>query len=142
MILTRRGCVEEGHRLWHAQVECVTFGAPMIGDSKLSEEITRLEWGASITNIVTRHDIVPRILLAAWKGSKIAGLGALLVACKGMEKPGERRQELPAEQEGLSGLVYKACCRVFCCAAVSACLIRCIPLTAQHAQRSSHLLTS
>jgi hypothetical protein len=90
----------------------------MVGDKKLSREVTERGWGASITNIVTRHDIVPRILLAAWEGGKIAGLSALLVACTGLTTREQRLQQkqLPAQQEGLASLVRKARADLSCAA--------------------------
>ena len=61
------------------QVECVTFGAPMVGDQDLCNKVEELGWAADITNIVSRHDIVPRLLLAPWKAGRIAGMSKFLM---------------------------------------------------------------
>ena len=61
------------------QVECVTFGAPMVGDQDLCDKVQQLGWASDITNIVSRHDIVPRLLLAPWKAGKIAGMSKFLM---------------------------------------------------------------
>ncbi len=101
------------------QVECVTFGAPMVGDALLSREVTERGWGPGITNIVTRHDIVPRILLAAWEGGKIAGLGALLVVFSGLTTRDQQalQKQLPAQQGGVAALLRKASPRMLARAA-------------------------
>ena len=101
----------------------------MVGDKALSREITDREWGAGITNIVTRHDIVPRILLAAWEGGKVAGLGLLLASVRGMQTREQRRQQLqlPAQQDGLRGLVHKARTRTICAVQRDNWLQRCVP---------------
>lgn len=43
---------------------CVTFGAPLVGDSVFSHALGRENWSRFFVNFVTRFDIVPRIMLA------------------------------------------------------------------------------
>lgn len=42
---------------------CVSFGSPLIGDHIFSHAIRRENWGHCFINFVTRHDIVPLIML-------------------------------------------------------------------------------
>eukprot|EP01018_Ginkgo_biloba_P029711 Gb_22765 [translate_table: standard] len=46
---------------------CVTFGSPLVGDKTLSQAIRREKWSGQFFHIVSRHDIVSRILLAPSK---------------------------------------------------------------------------
>ena len=82
----------------------------MVGDAKLSVGITVRGWGGSITNIVTRHDIVPRILLAAWEGGKIVGLAALLSAVKSLLPGDQLRQPLPAQEHADTARLIRRVC--------------------------------
>ncbi|KAL1192816.1 Protein EDS1B [Cardamine amara subsp. amara] len=43
---------------------CVTFGAPLVGDSIFNHALGRENWSRFFLNFVTRFDIVPRIMLA------------------------------------------------------------------------------
>eukprot|EP01018_Ginkgo_biloba_P029721 Gb_18098 [translate_table: standard] len=46
---------------------CVTFGSPLVGDKRLSQAIRREKWSGQFFHVVSRHDIVSRILLAPSK---------------------------------------------------------------------------
>eukprot|EP01018_Ginkgo_biloba_P029750 Gb_40574 [translate_table: standard] len=46
---------------------CVTFGSPLVGDKTLSQAIRREKWSGQFFHVVSRHDIVSRILLAPSK---------------------------------------------------------------------------
>ncbi|XP_022868547.1 protein EDS1B-like, partial [Olea europaea var. sylvestris] len=43
---------------------CVTFGSPLVGNQIFSHALRRENWTRYFVNFVTRHDIVPRIMLA------------------------------------------------------------------------------
>jgi len=48
----------------YLEPRCVTFGAPLVGDSIFSHALGREKWSRFFVNFVTRFDIVPRITLA------------------------------------------------------------------------------
>ncbi|KAG7560060.1 Fungal lipase-like domain [Arabidopsis thaliana x Arabidopsis arenosa] len=48
----------------YPEPRCVTFGAPLVGDSIFSHALGRENWSRFFVNFVTRFDIVPRIMLA------------------------------------------------------------------------------
>ncbi|KAE8790915.1 lipase-like PAD4 [Hordeum vulgare] len=43
-------------------VLCVTFGSPLLGNEALSRAILRERWGGNFCNVVSQHDVVPRLL--------------------------------------------------------------------------------
>ncbi|GLJ12514.1 hypothetical protein SUGI_0192420 [Cryptomeria japonica] len=43
---------------------CITFGSPFVGDASLGEAIGREDWSGCFFNVVSKYDIVPRMLLA------------------------------------------------------------------------------
>ncbi|KAF8377071.1 hypothetical protein HHK36_030444 [Tetracentron sinense] len=43
---------------------CITFGSPLLGNESLSRAILRERWGGNFCHVVTKHDIVPRLLFA------------------------------------------------------------------------------
>ncbi|GLJ06443.1 hypothetical protein SUGI_0039280 [Cryptomeria japonica] len=43
---------------------CITFGSPLVGNSILGEAIGREGWTGKFCHVVSKHDIVPRVLLA------------------------------------------------------------------------------
>ncbi|GLT25077.1 hypothetical protein SLA2020_002310 [Shorea laevis] len=45
-------------------VLCVTFGSPLLGNEALHRVILRERWGGNFCHIVSKHDIMPRLLLA------------------------------------------------------------------------------
>ncbi|KAG6527321.1 lipase-like PAD4 [Zingiber officinale] len=45
-----------------ASLLCITFGSPLIGNETLSRVILRERWGGRFCNVVTQHDIMPRLL--------------------------------------------------------------------------------
>lgn len=46
------------------QVLCITFGSPMLGNESLSKAVLRERWGGNFCNVVSKHDIMPRMLFA------------------------------------------------------------------------------
>ncbi|XP_057972446.1 lipase-like PAD4 [Malania oleifera] len=44
------------------QVLCITFGSPLLGNGSLSRAILRARWGGNFCHVVSKHDIVPRLL--------------------------------------------------------------------------------
>lgn len=56
----------------HAKVLCITFGTPMLGDAQLQNFIESRGWRKDFLHVVTRHDIVARVLLAKLKGTMSA----------------------------------------------------------------------
>ncbi|KAF8018683.1 hypothetical protein BT93_H3549 [Corymbia citriodora subsp. variegata] len=42
---------------------CIGFGSPFLGNESLSKAILRERWGSSFCNIVSMHDILPRLFL-------------------------------------------------------------------------------
>ena len=47
-----------------ADVACITFGAPLVGDKALRKLVLDSGWDKRIHQVVWRHDMVPRILLS------------------------------------------------------------------------------
>nr|WPA93990.1 PAD4 protein [Saussurea medusa] len=45
-------------------VICFTFGSPLIGNEPLSKAIQRQRWGGNFCHVISKYDIVPRLLLA------------------------------------------------------------------------------
>ncbi|KAM6563206.1 hypothetical protein CsatB_023204 [Cannabis sativa] len=45
-------------------VLCITFGSPLLGNESLSRAILRERWGGNFCHVVSKHDIMPRLLLA------------------------------------------------------------------------------
>ncbi|XP_031401092.1 lipase-like PAD4 [Punica granatum] len=43
---------------------CITFGSPLLGNSALSKAILRERWVGSFCHVVSKHDIIPRLLFA------------------------------------------------------------------------------
>lgn len=43
---------------------CVTFGSPMLGNEALSRVILREKWGSRFCHVVSKHDIMPRLLFS------------------------------------------------------------------------------
>ncbi|PIA47625.1 hypothetical protein AQUCO_01400328v1 [Aquilegia coerulea] len=48
----------------HHSVMSITFGSPLLGNESLSKAILRERWGGNFMNVVSKHDIVPRLLFA------------------------------------------------------------------------------
>ncbi|KAG5050123.1 hypothetical protein JHK85_011226 [Glycine max] len=45
-------------------VLCITFGSPMLGNGSFSRAILRERWGGNFCHVVSKHDIMPRLLFA------------------------------------------------------------------------------
>ncbi|KAF3439276.1 hypothetical protein FNV43_RR17552 [Rhamnella rubrinervis] len=45
-------------------VLCLTFGSPLLGNESLSRAILRLRWGGNFCHVVSKHDLMPRLLFA------------------------------------------------------------------------------
>lgn len=45
-------------------VLCITFGSPLLGNESLSRAILRERWGGNFCHVVSKHDIMPRLLFA------------------------------------------------------------------------------
>lgn len=52
-----------------AKVFCVTFGAPLVADAAVVELVKDRLWTQDFLHIVSRHDLVPRILIAKMQGA-------------------------------------------------------------------------
>ncbi|KAH9304202.1 hypothetical protein KI387_008606 [Taxus chinensis] len=46
---------------------CITFGSPLVGDARLGEAIGLEDWSGKFCHVVSKHDIVPRMLLAPFE---------------------------------------------------------------------------
>ncbi|KAF8015732.1 hypothetical protein BT93_H1303 [Corymbia citriodora subsp. variegata] len=44
-------------------VLCISFGSPFLGNESLSRAIIRERWGGNFCNVVSTHDIIPRLSL-------------------------------------------------------------------------------
>jgi len=64
-------------RLRQSSPFCITFGCPLVGDGNLVEAIGRENWGGNFCHVVSKNDIVPRMLLAPFE-STAEPLNALL----------------------------------------------------------------
>ncbi|PRQ49497.1 putative carboxylesterase [Rosa chinensis] len=45
-------------------VLCITFGSPLLGNASLSRAILRERWGGNFCHVVSKYDIMPRLLFA------------------------------------------------------------------------------
>ncbi|ESW09760.1 hypothetical protein PHAVU_009G154000 [Phaseolus vulgaris] len=45
-------------------VLCITFGSPMLGNDSFSRAILKERWGGNFCHVVSKHDIMPRLLFA------------------------------------------------------------------------------
>ncbi|XVF14877.1 hypothetical protein REPUB_Repub09cG0098700 [Reevesia pubescens] len=43
---------------------CITFGSPLLGNEALHRSILRQRWGGNFCHVVSKHDIMPRLLFA------------------------------------------------------------------------------
>ncbi|XP_037491963.1 lipase-like PAD4 isoform X2 [Jatropha curcas] len=46
------------------KVLCITFGSPLLGNESLSRAIMRQRWGGNFCHVVSKLDLVPRLLFA------------------------------------------------------------------------------
>jgi hypothetical protein len=46
------------------KILCITFGSPLLGNESLSCVIGRERWGGNFCHVVSKHDIMPRLLFA------------------------------------------------------------------------------
>ena len=65
-----------------SRVQCITFGAPLLGDVKLQRYIGDQGWQGDFLQMVARHDIVPRMLVSKQKGGHLAVLYAARCPCR------------------------------------------------------------
>jgi len=56
-----------GKRLNKSFPFCITFGCPLVGDVRLVEAVGRENWAGNFCHMVSKHDIVPRMLLAPFE---------------------------------------------------------------------------
>ena len=59
-----------------ADVACITFGPPLVGDKALQKLVLYRGWDKRIHQVVWRHDMMPRVL------SSPSQLQAMRLACK------------------------------------------------------------
>lgn len=45
-------------------VLCITFGSPLLGNESFSRAILRQRWGGNFCHVVSKHDLMPRLLFA------------------------------------------------------------------------------
>ncbi|KAK7350909.1 hypothetical protein VNO77_09958 [Canavalia gladiata] len=45
-------------------VLCITFGSPLLGNGSFSRAILKQRWGGNFCHVVSKHDIMPRLLFA------------------------------------------------------------------------------
>eukprot|EP00253_Pinus_taeda_P022489 PITA_22489 len=64
-------------RLRQSSPLCITFGSPLVGDIGLHQAVSRENWSGNFCNVVSQHDVVPRMLLAPVE-SIVAPLIAIL----------------------------------------------------------------
>ncbi|KAK7399355.1 hypothetical protein VNO78_10537 [Psophocarpus tetragonolobus] len=43
---------------------CITYGAPLLGNESFSQTIFKERWGGNFCHVVSKHDIMPRLLFA------------------------------------------------------------------------------
>ncbi|XP_059077021.1 lipase-like PAD4 [Cryptomeria japonica] len=56
---------------------CITFGSPLVGNAALRESIGYHDWFGRFCHVVSKHDVVPRMLLAPFE-SVAAHLNSIL----------------------------------------------------------------
>ncbi|XVF58840.1 hypothetical protein PTKIN_Ptkin07bG0098300 [Pterospermum kingtungense] len=47
-----------------SKVLCITFGSPLLGNQAFHRSILRQRWGGNFCHVVSKHDIMPRLLFA------------------------------------------------------------------------------
>ncbi|EOX92653.1 hypothetical protein QUC31_003751 [Theobroma cacao] len=59
-------------------VLCITFGSPLLGNEALHRSILRERWGGNFCHVVSKHDIMPRLLFADVVPNHISKIHALI----------------------------------------------------------------
>ncbi|KAF7834123.1 lipase-like PAD4 [Senna tora] len=59
-------------------VLCITFGSPLLGNKSFSHAILKERWGGNFCHVVSKHDIMPRLLFAPVQPPLSARLNFLL----------------------------------------------------------------
>ncbi|XP_065876558.1 lipase-like PAD4 [Euphorbia lathyris] len=57
-------CYLETESITNVSVLCITFGSTLVGNESLSRAILRQRWTGNFCHVVSKHDIVPRLLFA------------------------------------------------------------------------------
>ncbi|XP_017969515.1 PREDICTED: lipase-like PAD4 [Theobroma cacao] len=59
-------------------VLCITFGSPLLGNEALHRSILRERWGGNFCHVVSKHDIMPRLLFADIVPNNISKIHTLI----------------------------------------------------------------
>ncbi|WCJ37825.1 alpha/beta-Hydrolases superfamily protein [Euphorbia peplus] len=54
----------ETESISNISVLCITFGSPLLGNQSLSRAILRQRWNANFCHVISKNDIVPRLLFS------------------------------------------------------------------------------
>ncbi|VAI03192.1 unnamed protein product [Triticum turgidum subsp. durum] len=89
-------------------VLCVTFGSPLLGNEALSRAILRERWGGNFCNVVSQHDVVPRLLFCPLDAVPVR----VIIGMQLQQWPGHTHNTgvmtirvVDADQEGLRQLI-------------------------------------
>lgn len=86
------------------QVLCITYGSPLLGNESLSRAILRERWGGNFCNVVSKHDIMPRMFFAPLRSLS----GELLLLMQywhcSMTSPHYRMLTVPLRDEEIAEL--------------------------------------
>eukprot|EP01018_Ginkgo_biloba_P037610 Gb_07529 [translate_table: standard] len=81
---------------------CITFGCPLVGDTKLSQAVRRENWSGNFYHVISRHDIVPRILLSPLQSIHRPLRSLLPFWWKSMTKPSTSKYDVNKTRHPLS----------------------------------------
>ncbi|XP_009355855.3 lipase-like PAD4 isoform X3 [Pyrus x bretschneideri] len=86
-------------------VLCITFGSPLLGNASLSRAILRERWGGNFFHVVSKYDIMPRLLLAPIESCSAQVLHFLLQCFQHFRNLGVHVQLRDEEKAALSSFV-------------------------------------
>lgn len=86
-------------------VLCITFGSPLLGNASLSRAILRERWGGNFLHVVSKYDIMPRLLLAPIESCSAQVLHFLLQCFQRFRNLGVHVQLRDEEKAALSSFV-------------------------------------
>ncbi|XP_050125364.1 lipase-like PAD4 isoform X3 [Malus sylvestris] len=86
-------------------VLCITFGSPLLGNTSLSRAILRERWGGNFFHVVSKYDIMPRLLLAPIESCSTQVLHFLVQCFQRFRNIGVHVQLRDEEKAALSSFV-------------------------------------
>ena len=79
-----------------AELRCVAFASPPVGNSALRRAVWERGWGPAFTNVCVPEDPVPRLLFTPQRGAAAARSTGRDSRPRGIPAGGKRRAQAPA----------------------------------------------